>query len=59
MYRQQLQYRPIPIQSVSIDLTQDSLEYIEYSLNRLDNFIAELSPQAFYGGYEQKVVLAS
>jgi hypothetical protein len=37
----------IPIQSVSVDLVQDSLEYIEYSFDRLDRLIAELGYRAF------------
>jgi hypothetical protein len=49
----------ILIQSVSVDLVQDSLEYIEYSFDRLDSLISELSCRAFYGGYQMQIVIAT
>ena len=59
-YNQQMNGRPhVPIQSVSIDLAQDSLEYMEYSLDRFDKFINDYGPKAFYGGYKPKIIFAS
>jgi hypothetical protein len=49
----------VPIQSVSIDLVQDSPEYIESTFDRLEKLMNELSPRAFCGGYQMQIVVAS
>jgi hypothetical protein len=59
MYPQLQHCEHIPYQSCSVILEQDSLEYITYQGDRLDRFIAEYGPKAFYGGYEPKIILAS
>jgi hypothetical protein len=49
----------VPIQSVTINLSEDSLETIAYELDRFEKLIAEYGPTIFYGGYTPTIILAS